>query len=566
MKNVISPVGVALTLLVGACTTISQTGTPIQNGQQVPYAYNDAIELEQGWTDDTQDDFYFRSQGSQIFPYAWFLALEQKGSQALFRSNDNMDRLRYLPAKPSKMNPDGLPVGWTKDTDQNNKEWIGLTCAACHTGQIEYTNPTSGKTTPIRIEGAPTLADFEQMNLELVQAMQETASNANKFDRFAKAILKTGDSPNSREALKKELLMHTEELDTMNKLNHSDVRYGYSRLDAVGAIFNKVTVTFLDIPSNQRDSDAPVSYPFLWGTPQSDVVQWPAFAPNASSQLPKALSALPTLIRNGGEVLGVYGRMGSDGVASIQVTNIAVLERWLQDLRSPQWPAQVFPPIDSAKASQGKPLYAKYCAECHQVIPRAKEGKPYRSVFTLQSKIKTDNKELANILLPRQAGPFEGRLEKVESGPVIQKETTGLPILSNTVTKSLLSNLLKIAESSAFSDFQAFDPPDPVGGLGYKARPLNGIWATAPYLHNGSVPNLYELLLPVEKRSKMFQLGSREYDPVRVGYVTQQAETATFKPFTLDTSLPGNRNTGHTYGSHLSDADKWAIVEYMKTL
>ena len=57
--------------------------------------------------------------------------------------------------------------------------------------------------------------------------------------------------------------------------------------------------------------------------------------------------------------------------------------------------------------------------------------------------------------------------------------------------------------------------------LAYKARPLNGIWTGAPYLHNGSVPNLYELLLPAADRSKTFYLGSWEYDPVTVGYVNR---------------------------------------------
>ena len=55
--------------------------------------------------------------------------------------------------------------------------------------------------------------------------------------------------------------------------------------------------------------------------------------------------------------------------------------------------------------------------------------------------------------------------------------------------------------------------------LGYKARPLNGIWATAPYLHNASVRTLYQLLLPAEQREKTFNLGSKEFDPVNVGYV-----------------------------------------------
>jgi hypothetical protein len=98
--------------------------------------------------------------------------------------------------------------------------------------------------------------------------------------------------------------------------------------------------------------------------------------------------------------------------------------------------------------------------------------------------------------------------------------------------------------------------------LRYKARPLDGIWATAPYLHNGSVPNLYELLLPAEKRSKTFFVGSSEFDPVHVGFNTDQAAGTT--PF--DTSQLGNSNAGHdTYGE-FNEEQRWQLVEYMKSL
>jgi hypothetical protein len=97
--------------------------------------------------------------------------------------------------------------------------------------------------------------------------------------------------------------------------------------------------------------------------------------------------------------------------------------------------------------------------------------------------------------------------------------------------------------------------------MSYKARPLNGIWATAPYLHNGSVPTLYDLLLPPASRPKKFVLGRREFDPKKVGY-----ESEGDVPFVIDTSVTGNGNGGHEYGVTLSDADRWALLEYLKTL
>jgi hypothetical protein len=98
--------------------------------------------------------------------------------------------------------------------------------------------------------------------------------------------------------------------------------------------------------------------------------------------------------------------------------------------------------------------------------------------------------------------------------------------------------------------------------LKYKAAPLAGIWATAPYLHNGSVPNLYELLLPSNERTSKFYVGSREFDVKKVGFKTEQAPGTTL----FDTSLPGNSNAGHdTYGT-FNEEQRWQLVEYLKSL
>ena len=89
----------------------------------------------------------------------------------------------------------------------------------------------------------------------------------------------------------------------------------------------------------------------------------------------------------------------------------------------------------------------------------------------------------------------------------------------------------------------------------YKAGPLGGIWATAPFLHNGSVPNLYQLLLPPDERVKKFKVGSREFDPVNVGF------DFTGGPFDFDTDLVGNSNKGHVYATKvLTDEQRWQAL------
>ena len=105
----------------------------------------------------------------------------------------------------------------------------------------------------------------------------------------------------------------------------------------------------------------------------------------------------------------------------------------------------------------------------------------------------------------------------------------------------------------------------------YKAAPRDGVWATPPFMHNGSVPNLYEMLLPANERTKKFYVG-REFDPVKVGLDTSGKSGK----FLLDTELRGNSNAGHSFengprgsgviGPLLSEEQRWALVEYLKSI
>jgi hypothetical protein len=100
---------------------------------------------------------------------------------------------------------------------------------------------------------------------------------------------------------------------------------------------------------------------------------------------------------------------------------------------------------------------------------------------------------------------------------------------------------------------------------GYVAVSLDGLWLRGPYLHNGSVPTLVDLLEPVERRPRQFWRGYDVIDPVKVGFVSEGADAQqTGTPY--DTSRPGNSNAGHTYGTTLAPEIKRALLEYMKTL
>jgi hypothetical protein len=142
------------------------------------------------------------------------------------------------------------------------------------------------------------------------------------------------------------------------------------------------------------------------------------------------------------------------------------------------------------------------------------------------------------------------------------------------------------ATQQCLEGFAALDLPQEIEG--YKPRPLEGVWATPPFLHNGSVPTLYQMLLPPPKRDQRFFVGRREFDPTHVGYVTTPDADGDDDGFWLDTTIPGNHNTGHSFaadaatwakhlqdpaanplpsgviGPEFTDDERFAIIEYLK--
>ena len=136
--------------------------------------------------------------------------------------------------------------------------------------------------------------------------------------------------------------------------------------------------------------------------------------------------------------------------------------------------------------------------------------------------------------------------------------------------------------AEAVDDLNGFGEHDrPMALHTYRPRPLEGVWATAPFLHNGSVPTLYQLLLPPDERDTVFYLGRKEYDPVHLGLVTQPFPGS----FRYDTRITGNSNRGHAFDDGLcgngvigfqigdtgycrrfTEHERLALLEYLKVL
>jgi mono/diheme cytochrome c family protein len=595
-----------------------------------PYESVDIVWTDQNWNKDEWEWWYHVSQGSaleSIIPYDWFLALEQPklfGTAGDFIAQDYLGRFGFLPDgsdyysesnsdgssyyggasnsggsayQGSKYNPDGLPVGFTKTegyfdpkTGQTTTA-LGFTCAACHTAQLNY----NGK--GIRIEGGPNMIDVNKFKTATGIALLLTDKLPWRFNRFADRVLGKDHSAEQKTDLKKQLdaLIDQAAEVQAKTAEFYPLEEGFSRLDALDRIGNFVFGVQIDF-NNFHAVDAPVNYPHLWSAPWFNWVQY-----NGSVMQP--------MTRNAGEAMGVFARVNFDPNnpnydlydSNVNVTNLHKIEELLTGdsiftgLAAPKWPEEILGPIDSEKAAQGKKLYEAKCQQCHlppMDSPEFLDDKywvalnpdyPDRKYLKVRMKnlydIGTDPTAAVNWVqrvvnlkdLPKDYQPT-GDCESQERFVYDGMVTAGFA-LPFTVDKTVQYQYDKLGLTPEQREaFNGYRPDLARAPLAYKARPLNGIWATAPFLHNGSVPNLYEMFLPVEKRSKEFYLGPRDFDPKYVGYETAEISGG----FLLDTTQKANANTGHEFkgdgtgpgvvGAELTEEERWALVEYLKTL
>ncbi len=152
------------------------------------------------------------------------------------------------------------------------------------------------------------------------------------------------------------------------------------------------------------------------------------------------------------------------------------------------------------------------------------------------------------------------------------EKTRAAALLSHAVAGTLTRDRIgagTVIFNAINSGFRTVDPNDLPSSASYKARPLNGIWATAPYLHNGSVPTLMQLLKP-SKRKEVFYVWSREFDAKEVGFKYKEKDYGPDDPkFRFNTLRQGNHNTGHTYYKDYFEkhGKKFeSLMEYLKTL
>lgn len=623
---------VAAVVLIEVVKVGSISLPPLQPVQQV-------VHLDQGWQDGwdigQKQWYHHASQGTKILNYDWFMALEQP-ELSLFRtpgllgSSDYLQRFGFLASEVDEsMNPDGLPIGFAKedvfqepyDDAPPPYKVVGLTCAACHTTQVNYQG------NGIRIEGGPAMVDLGKFRSALGRSAFYTDLFPWRFERFAKRVLGDKADEASKAQLRKQLKAFIAagraDAKYAKKKHLYDLESGFSRTDALGNILNRV---FDDLnEENLGVADAPVNFPHIWDSSWLEWVQY-----NASIRTP--------MVRNIGEALGVGALINIRGQgdtkwrSTVNVENLHLMEEQLSGeepfggLTSPKWPEEILGKLNQELVQKGEQLYDANCSTCHWKVKDIQAARDNDGVGPSAVQMWTEPNEFGNRFInivpvnlevvgtdPAQALNFARRVVVTTPGREISLAAEMLDYTTSRVReveykrlglfeKQNESRKLKFdvyrlpwedfqrelvsqrtpdggiddrTNGKLYEDFANFK--DANARLAYKARPLNGIWATAPYLHNGAVRNLYQLLSPVAERDKRFFLGSKQFDPVYVGLVNEKLRGG----FEMNTDLSGNRNSGHEFrdtqadegvwvkgviGPFLTHQDRMALIEYLKSL
>ena len=540
------------------------------SSQQAPSA-DSVILLDQAWSKEDREWYYNFSQGSAVITYDLFLNMEAADSQDLFRNGLSAPRYGLVPQPVSPSNPDGLPIGVSKTNVATAiKGWpagdyAGMTCAACHQGLLKY----KGKL--IRIEGGiSNTFDFQGLAQGISEALLKNLTDTAKFDRLASRLRAT--TPDAKDKLRNQI--ETERVRVHEYVTRTSItphRWGPGRVDALTMIVDRTTATLSGIRENWSTGNAPVKPPFLWNAPQGLWTQWSAFA-----QSPIA--------RNFGETMGVFlpvdlaSKSPAEGLfqSNGAILELARVESQLERLAPPSWPEDVFGKIDRDKAKAGKALFMEHCASCHNAWPyRWTEPNKYGKRFVLVGLTPKSHVGTEPQLFTLRPLAITGELSKFLP-PEFRDKPLLEPFIFSTVlggeAREVAIRKLKLPEAQQviLDGYREMPTPRPPDGV-YKAAPRDGVWATPPFLHNGSVPNLYEMLIPAAERSKKFYLGG-DFDPIKVGFDA----TATSGTFLLDTTLLGNSNAGHSFqdgprgngvvGPLLRDEQRWALVEYLKSI
>lgn len=576
MKLEMTWLGALAGLAVAFVSTACRESTPSAAARS-PRAPQ-VVQLNQGWSDREARFYDHANEGTNLAPLDFLLNLPdpaKAGSKFVDKlSND----YGFIRSEKSPSNPHGLPVGFAIDerpASFGDRVYVGITCAACHTRQLTYSKAdASGQATTyvLAVHGGPGLVDIQRFKNDLYDAIFVLLKDDKLAGEFAQGVLGRAASADDLVALRIEIREFTEPVAVTRSLlaqwKIPPADFGPGNLNALSqgnynnvGLYAWLTKKGLATPSTdppaQPRFEGSVNLPPMWFAHADTWAQWFAeihdpgprnwvqSVSTSEVRPPKMAAALKSAVI----------------VASIHFENIAEIQRSLELLRTPKWPEAVLGSLDRAKVEEGRALYEEHCARCHTrtVLPPNSLGIVFkdRPAFDVGTD-PTAYQQFADAAAIRVAG-----LKRLSGSILAMRQAQ----LAAKLGQDVAVNYMKLYSRGRPNEFalatdeykDAKDANWPKTGAAYWASPLEGIFASSPYFHNGSVRTLWDVLTPPAQRPKTFRTGSGEFDVDGVGLQSSGR-------FLYDTAEPGKGNGGHLFGTDLAPDKKAALIEYLKSL
>ena len=580
----------------------------------------DMVVLGQGWDVDARRLFYNEAQGSPIIPLAWFLALEQPGeTQALFQENTYLAGFGLIPEAPHERNPHGLPIGLTEDRGLIGPErMLGMNCAACHVGVLEANG------TAFLVDGAPANFDFMAFMDALDLAMVETLSDEATLERFAARLSRPVDAvrrrlaftvrerDNWRQRNVPELPPGPGRVDALGVILNQVTAYytrrpdnartpdapvsypflwgapylthvqynGVAPNEGAGAlarnvgqvlgVFGEVSLVSASLPPGYASSVSLGPLGDLEGTLETlTPPTWEGMAARG------ALPAIDEAAAARGErvyaqtCLACHALMDGEDPGPLAETPISMEDVGVLGT-DPTAAWNFTRRLAYAGPLAGKPtLYAAGEPLCEEAF--ASDLLVHVTLGVLANEAASHARQVGGSVIRgigRNVSRWLGIGGEAEDLSAEAADIDAIEAMGDFTR----SEDAGYGESKEILESITAGQPAPrhvSDGCGhverpaqYRGRPLNAVWATGPFLHNGSVPTLAALLMDPADRPDRFYVGARRFDPVALGFESGPGDGRVL----YDTSFPGNSNAGHAYGVELTDAQKRDLLEYMKTL
>lgn len=584
-------------LLTALAFTGCLTAQPPPNNPN-PYSGLQLVDTHNGLSNAERNQYYYMDEGIQYLPVDVLVSLNRPLDSGFGLYDERfLDRPERLGMYPNLTVGNSLPIGLTVSQDNSYVGMAGINCSTCHTSVITH----NGKA--LLIDGGSGLLAIDRLVKEMIFSVAATMVSPPEFDKFyeryqarTNTVTTEQDKQDYQQFLKSnEYAQLQSSVNTHLKKYHPDLKeklqkiithnvknttltsgayptkdelssklkmfgylakrmlFFYEQIKYAGSPdgstvsdsglgrsnpWSVVKNMLADHLENKDSSDfpkevgGPINTPVLWGFDQSKRIFWMGVT-NSMEE------------RNLAQGIALVTDYNNDTYeTTISLRKLHQISEYSKKITPPVWDETVLGPIDQVKATLGKALYKTNCLSCH-----ASSSNMTTASFTYNyMDVGTDPEYYKG-----QVASFYGKdLFKDVLTPWLKK----VKAASYQREKITNPNLFEYNRTPVFWEAPSGNKPE--------ARPLYGAWASAPFLHNGSVPSIMQLLTKPTDRVTSFYVGSTEYDTANLGFKDEQLYFS-YQLQTTCATCTGNSNQGHDFGTSLSKEEKLELIEFLKS-